>query len=365
MSRAAALRLSVAFVASLAFVAPANAQTTIFNTGDFHQDREHWTDPAYYLSNTVGELREMQVEARFGQAGTGEVGALDLASPYPYATAEEHYQAWLDEAEGGTQHTYETMPDWRGRWDGGGAGLGGGRNPASSVAAMYTPETREYFVQAMKAAADGRDWWAGAFCLPGGYLAAVTSTDEFIVTPDRVWLLGAGNGGNYTRWIYTDGSGHTAEEFEYSKWHGESVGFWDGDALIIHTNQIRGWKSNTLEFSDALETVERYRRVGDVIEGEITMYDPEVYVRPYHSKLEFELVTETRPELRPLFNSCTDTNGPSAKVYVDENGYINERLPGEAGYWDATDPHPWRTFFEMSDARYEAYLAAGGQPSGQ
>src|SRR4030095_4385873 len=107
---------------------PAAAQTTIFNTKDFHQDRELWTNPAYYLNNTVGQLRGMAIDYDSGGKGTGQeatarapgtrgtalVGALDLASPYPYKTAMEHYQALLDKAKGGTKHTKDTKPDWRG-----------------------------------------------------------------------------------------------------------------------------------------------------------------------------------------------------------------------------------------------------------
>jgi hypothetical protein len=124
----------------------------------------------------------------------------------------------------------------------------------------------------------------------------------------------------------------------------------------VHTNQIRGWKGALTEFTDQLETVERYRRVGDTLEGEITFYDPEVHVKPLHSKLAYELYTNPRPELRPLYNSCTDTNGPSTKVYMDERGILNERLPGDPLYWDATDPRPWDTFLNTSDARYQLYL---------
>jgi hypothetical protein len=361
-----AASVSIATItASLCLAAPASAQTTLFNTEDFRQDQEHWADPDYYLHNTLGELRGMQVNVRYGQEGTGEPGALGLTSPYSFTSAMEHYQAWLEEAEGGTTHSYDTMPDWRGRWEGGGRGLGGGPNPASAVATMLTPEYQEHFVQAVKAAAEGRDWWAGAFCFHGGFLSSVTSAEEFVVTPDRVWFLGAGNGGNYTRWIYTDDSGHTGEDFPFPKWHGESIGFWDGDNLIVHTNQIRGWKSNAFEFSDELETVERYWREGDAIEGEITLYDPNVFVRPYHSKLSYESLSEDRPELRPLFNSCTDTNGPSTKVFVDDQGFLNERLPGDELYWDATDAHPWRSFFDLSDERYQRYLEAGGEPRGR
>src|SRR5438552_17902108 len=93
-----------ALFAGLLLAGQASAQTTIFNTKNFHDDRELWTNPAYYLNNTVGQLRGMAIDfdsggkgsgqeatARaYGSAGTGPVGAVDLASPYPYKTASEH-----------------------------------------------------------------------------------------------------------------------------------------------------------------------------------------------------------------------------------------------------------------------------------
>jgi hypothetical protein len=359
-------------LACLWAAAPAAAQTTIFNTKDFRQDRALWTDPAYYRNNTVGQLRGMalnvtaqgdsgqEADARlYDSEGTGRAGAVNLASPYPYKTAWEHYQAWLAEAHGGTKHTKETIPDWSGRWSGGG-GFGGGANPASDIAKMLTPQYQEYFVQDVKASAEGRVWSAGAFCLPGGFFSAV-GAEEFIVTPNRVWTLGEANGSNTTRWIYTDGTGHSPEDFQFAKWHGESIGFWDGDALIVHTNQIRGWKGGLSEFTDNLEAVERYRRVGDMIQGEITLYDPDVYVRPVHAKLRFALDRQTRPELRPLFNTCSDTNGPSNKVFMDEHGLLNERLPGDPLYWDTTDPRPWGTWLNESDKRYAQYQKTRGR----
>lgn len=372
-------RSIAAVLIGVALSAPAAAQTTIsqttiFTTTDYRQDRERWTDPAYYRTNTVGQLRGMAIDAdtggqgtgqaatarEYGSAGTGRVGALDLASPYPFKTAREQYDAWLKDARGGTKHTKDTIPDWRGRWAGGPVGLTGGASPASTVAAMLTPRYREYFVQEMKAYTEGRIWSAGAICLPGGFFASLEA-EEFIVTPDRVWTLGAGNGSNTTRWIYTDGSGHSPEDLEFSKWHGESIGFWDRDTLIVHTNQIRGWKGGLSEFSDRLETVERYRRVGNMLEGDITLYDPEVLVRPVNAKLRFELDPETNPALRPLYNTCSDTNGPSARVFMDERGLLNERLPGDPLFWKAADPRPWGTYLDESDKRYERYRSTRGR----
>ena len=44
--------------------------------------------------------------------------------------------------------------------------------------------------------------------------------------------------------------------------------------------------------------MERYRRAGNMIEDEITLYDPEVFVQPVNAKMRFTLARETRPELR-------------------------------------------------------------------
>jgi hypothetical protein len=365
----------IAVLAGLAMPAAALAQTTIFNTTDIRQDRELWTNPAYYRNNTVGQLRGMalnitpyersgQVGAArlYGSEGTGRVGALNLASPYAHTSAEAHYRALLQAARGGTKHTRATIPDWSGRWDGGPVGLNGGPNPASSVAAMLTPKYREYFVQDVKAASEGRVWGANAFCLPSGFFASV-GAEEFIATPEKVWMLAAGNGDNYIRWINTDGSGHSPADFAFPKWHGESIGFWDGDTLTVHTNQIKGWKGGLTEFTDNMETVERYRRNGDLIEGEITLYDSEVFVRPVHAKLRYERDKETRPELRPLYNTCTDTNGPSQNVFMDQEGKLNSRVEGDPLYWDANDPRPWGSWLNESDRRHREFLRTGRRPA--
>jgi hypothetical protein len=360
-----------ALLVGLSLSVPAAAQTTIFNTTDFRKDRALWTNPAYYRNNTVGEMRGMALDIEsyqdsgqvadarvYGSEGTGRAGAVNLTSKYPYTTAAEHYQAWLKEANGGTKHTKDTIPDWSGRWEGG--PRFGGASPASDMVRLLTPQYQEHYVQELKAVSEGRIWGAGAFCLPGGFFSSI-GAEEFIVTPNRIWTHAAGNGSNTIRWIYTDGSGHSPEEFQFPKWHGESVGFWNGDSLIVHTNQIRGWKGGVSEFTDNLETVERYRRMGDKIEGEITLYDPEVFVKPVTARISFDLDKETRTELRPLFNTCADTNGPSSKVFMDDKGLLNERLPGDPLYWDATDPRPWGTWYSESDKRYEQHKKSQGR----
>jgi hypothetical protein len=356
-----------ALLAGIAMSIPAAAQTaqpTIFTTTDFRQDKDRWTDPAYYRNNTPGQLRGMaiNVEGRrtgqeasarvYGSQGTGRPDAANFKSPYPYTNAWDHYQALLKQFNGGTKHTRTTLPDWSGHW-GGGAQLGGSGAPASSIAAMLTPKYRETFVQEMKAATEGRIWSANSICLPGGYFDAL-GAEEFVVTLGRVYTLGSGNGSTTARWIYTDGTPHSPKDKEFVKWHGESIGFWNGDELIVHTNQIHGWKGGLSEFSDQLETVERYRLVGDRLEGEVTLYDPEVYVSPINARLQFQRDKETAYEDRMQFNTCTDTNGPSPNVYMDDKGLLNTRTPGDPLYWEPADTRPWATYLNESDKRSKA-----------
>ena len=369
--------LAACVVGVVGACSPAEPPVTLFDTTDFRADRERWTDPAYYRNNTPGQISGMALDIEpygqtgqpsnakpFGSEGTATVGAVNYASPYAFKTAKEQYDAWAAEAGGGTKHTNETIPDWSGNWEAGGA-FGGGQSPPSDIVKFLQPQYQEAYVQELKANAEGRMWWAGSYCLPGGFFSAL-GAEEFIVTPERVWTMSAGFGSNTIRWIYTDGSGHTPEDTRFPKWHGESVGFWNGDTLVVYTNQIRGWKGGISEYTDELETVEKYRRVGDTIEGEITIYDPTVLVGPMHSKLSFTLSKETNPAHRPIFNTCTDTNGPSPKVYLDGNGFLNEHLSGEGAYqWDVADTRPWVTWFNESDKRWAAYLAAGGKGPGE
>jgi hypothetical protein len=374
----AALVLAIGGDAALNHATPAGAPAArnIFNTPDFRADRALWTNPAYYLNNTPGELGGMAFDVVTYEGATGQsAGAKPYAtpgtavpatrplftSPYPYKTAKEHYDALVAKANGGTKHTRATLPDWSGAWAGGG-GFGGGRVPPSDIVKVLKPEYQEAYVQDLKARSEGRIWGAGSFCLPGGFAAGF---EEAMVTPGKVYLLSSGNGNNTIRWIYTEGGG-TPEELHFPRWHGESVGIWDGETLISYTNQIRGWKGMIQEYSDEMEVVETLRREGDTLVGEITVYDPVVYNYPIHAQRRFTLDRETNPALRPLYNTCTDTNGPSPKVYMDDKGLLNERLSGEGFYqWDVADKRPWVTYFNESDRRFKAYLEAGGDPPGR
>ncbi|HEX3603471.1 MAG TPA: hypothetical protein VHU43_05215 [Steroidobacteraceae bacterium] len=72
-------------------------------------------------------------------------------------------------------------------------------------------------------------------CFPTGmpsYMLITHNAFELLVTPGRVTLLGEGDG-NRLRRIYTDGRTHPADPDP--SFHGNSVGHWDGQALVVDT----------------------------------------------------------------------------------------------------------------------------------
>jgi hypothetical protein len=338
----------VAIVAVL-LAAPVSAQT-LFTTEDYRQDRERWTDPAYYRHNTARELTDMQVDNRFGQEGS-KADRYEIKSPYPFKDSWEHFQAWRQQARGGTTHTLATLPDWDGQWSGGASWLDSRNVQASTIAAALTAQYREYYVQQVKAEAEGRHWWPASFCLPDGFVRGVQGAEQFLVRPNQVVVINQRVHETQVRWVHTDGRGHTPEDAQYPQWQGESIGFWDGGALIVHTNQIRQWNAthSMFEWSDRLTAVERYERIGDAIEGEITLYDPIAFLQPLHARLRFTL--EKNPDSGPMYNTCTDTNGPSSNIFATADGVLDERVAGDPGYWDPKDPRPWAAHYAVGEQR--------------
>jgi hypothetical protein len=106
----------------------------LFTSKDFYKDRQLWTDRRYFRCNSGFDL-ESQWGAIGGVQVIGENGPTTaawghcdrdmprtaLVSPYPFKTAQAHYEALLAEtraAGGPTRHTYATVPgEWTGRYE--------------------------------------------------------------------------------------------------------------------------------------------------------------------------------------------------------------------------------------------------------
>lgn len=76
----------------------------------------------------------------------------------------------------------------------------------------------------------------------------------------------------------------------FPKFFGDSVGFWEGDTLVVHTMSFKPDQSNRrLRSSESLEVIERYTPVSDseiVLEFEIM--DPKIYSQAIKSRLTLQ-----------------------------------------------------------------------------
>lgn len=88
---------------------------------------------------------------------------------------------------------------------------------------------------------------------------------------------------NAFRVVPTDGRKHR-EDVEPS-YLGDSVGSWEGDALVVEATQFTEdtWLGSDGYFhSPAMRVIERFERVGDALQYSATVQDPEVLAEPWN-----------------------------------------------------------------------------------
>jgi hypothetical protein len=288
----------------------------IFSTRDFYADRDLWTDSRYYRCNSPVGLEQIWGAYEYPLIGddpprTAAWGFCDrdyprqeIVSPYAFRTAKEHYAALLQEARargGPTVHTRATVPAWDGRYQRARAKTQswyfGAILQVPTYLSLLTPEYQQRFVQQMyHYSGSNAPQWPGSYCWPEGFMRRFAQYGggriNFIVTPDLVIDMR-----NAAKTIVTqihigrsftdDGTGPPRLGPAVPQWHGETIGFWDGEALITWTSNLQGWINHGgSEYSSNLQTIEIYTpRKDDAgtltgIRHEAILYDPDAYVDP-------------------------------------------------------------------------------------
>ncbi|MDC1528718.1 hypothetical protein N8600_06655 [Gammaproteobacteria bacterium] len=341
----------------------------LFTSTDFYQDREHWTDPRYWRCNSPRQITDM----RSGGAGAGtsdpRIGSNppfsarwgdcnedwpreNITSPYAFTSAEDHYAALRADAQsrgGPTRHTYETMPKWDGVyreylperrrvWNYMRA------NQASTLVSLLTPEYQQRMVrQLYHEGVNAAHQWSASNCWPEGFMrqwATGPTPDRVIVTPEVVMLLGSSSA-NIMRTVHLD------REFplglDIPQWYGDTIGFWDGDALITHTANVQAWtQHSSWEFSYEFETIEIFTPVNDEsgnfigLDWETIIYDSEALVEPVRILWHRSFVDEWKTADRLGFVECTRRLYP-----VD--GFATQVAPGQVIEYEVPDmfDRPW------------------------
>jgi hypothetical protein len=142
-----------------------------------------------------------------------------------------------------------------------------------------------------------------ALCLPQGPMQFHNDPQprEIVQLPHKTLIVHESN--YMLRTIYTDGRRLPKLGEPQPYWHGYSVGRWEGDTLVVETNNFRGVQGGNPgdgwfdgqghPFTDALQMTERFRRVNfGNLQVDVTINDPKAYTRPFTVRVEQVIVAD-------------------------------------------------------------------------
>lgn len=218
-----------------------------------------------------------------------------------YETARDLYQHFRDEADGGTMPTWEDVPDWSGVWTRQGNLFFWDQDQGDLPTAKLTPEYERRLRDKLERIEQDIEFDPLSAGNPAGMPRWMTEPflKDFAVTPQQTWLINEMM--NEVRRVYTDGRGHPSPEDAYPLWLGDSIGFWDDDRLIIHTEQMRDGQYQRIQphYSDQVETVEIWEKTDErTIEVDMWVYDPPALVEPWYTKHVYKKLSNEDGALR-------------------------------------------------------------------
>jgi hypothetical protein len=162
------------------------------------------------------------------------------------------------------------------------------------------------------------------FCLPWGYTRSWNGVYPAQLNQTTSYLVILFEQDNWFHVVPTDGRGHKPDELP--TWYGNSVGKWDGDALVIDTTGYNGkvWLDTDGQHitTESLHTVERLTRPDfQHLNFEITVEDPKLYTKPWKNTRVFKLMP---PGQEIMEYSCQENNklsnyGGNREITHDES----------------------------------------------
>ena len=235
-------------------------------------------------------LVRSHAQQRVGQisvGGTPRITAADAARPVPRLP--------------------DGKPDLTGPWVGGGSNVDiereGGLKPGELP-----------LLQSAKALRDKRKEEDEPYtaCLPMGvprvnpypWKFAMTYTSKGLT---HIYILHETGDSGAHRVVYMDGRKHPVDPLP--TWFGHSIGWWEGDTLVIDTigYSDKFWfDSRGTPHTEQLHTIERWTRINfGTLVNEFTMIDPGTFSKPVTLKFT---ATHIRPDLDMMEFICLEDN---------------------------------------------------------
>jgi hypothetical protein len=163
-----------------------------------------------------------------------------------------------------------------------------GRQPTFRVADTGNPNLTQFAKDELKKSNDevlrGKAMYAReSRCWATGvptYLLNPAQPTFFLQAPDKVTMIWQMD--HQVRRVYL---GVPHSENPKPSWYGESIGYYDGDTLVVDTigQHTRTFVDNyRTPHSEKLHVVERYRLTdeGRFLQAEVTIEDPDVFIKP-------------------------------------------------------------------------------------
>ena len=225
-------------------------------------------------------------------------------------TAVGLYNYLKQKANGGQPLTWKTVPDWTGVWT-------REANPffwdpdqtstTSMPTAKLTPPFEKRLREKLDAVNKGIEFDPLSNCEPAGMPRWMVEPflREWVVTPKETYLVNEMQ--NEMRRVYTDGRDHPSAADAYPLWEGDSIGFWDGDKLVIHTAQMRAGQYQRIQpyYTEQVETVEIWHKTAaDTMSVDIWSYDPPALAEPWYTKQVYKKLSNPDNSLRIRYWDC-------------------------------------------------------------
>jgi hypothetical protein len=162
-----------------------------------------------------------------------------------------------------------------------------------------TPAAQTHWDAAKKYTAEGKVYRDDiGQCWPAGLPLIMTRywPMAMVQIPTAIYMISGFM--NSVRIVYLDGRKHTDLDIIVRTYNGESIGTWEGDTLVVDTIGFRGdhhWMDQggvAIPAGEQLHIVERFRMVGNQLEIEYTMTDPEHWEGEWKSTKRFNRVID-------------------------------------------------------------------------
>jgi hypothetical protein len=186
----------------------------------------------------------------------------------------------------------------------------------------YTPWAKELRDQRFALRArDNPD----AQCLPMGFLQFHQQPQPRMIIQTEKLILIEYEANYGLRHIYLDGRQLPPQGEPQPWWYGYSVGHWDGDDLVVETNNLRGadedspydgWMDvNGSPYTRQAKFTERFRRptLGH-LQIDLTIEDPKAYTKPWTVRIDQRLL----PDQELIEFVCNENQQFGTRIQLDQ-----------------------------------------------